>query len=146
MLSLSLSSLRPQLASRCCVLIATRPCPIECPCSCLQSHLLDCFLSLPARVILPVELCTVRSFGRFPVVVPEIWCAQLYKVRWAGCSEAEDSWEPKSKIAPQLVAAFHTAESQQLGPCAQPEPTSPKRTRQPGSACSPSAGSPASKR
>ena len=70
---------------------------------------------------------------------------QLYKVRWAGCSEAEDSWEPKSSIAQQLVQAFHDAESQQ--PPAPPgSPKDSKRPRVPGAACSPSAQSPASKR
>ena len=77
---------------------------------------------------------------------------QLYKVRWVGCSEEEDSWEPKSKIAPQLVAEFIAAGGQGEGAAeAESEPVAPsspgaegKRERAP--AISPSAKSPAAKR
>ena len=31
----------------------------------------------------------------------------LYKVRWQGCNEDEDSWEPESKIAAALIEAYH---------------------------------------
>ena len=81
----------------------------------------------------------------------------LFKVRWSGCTEDEDSWEPKSKIAPELVAAYEAAcaagaqqpkqppqpaEPAEPGPAHElSPPSSPsKRARQPAS--SPSAKSP----
>ena len=66
----------------------------------------------------------------------------LYKVRWAGCGEEDDSWEPKYKIAAELREEFHQREKA--------EPSSPaapgKRVRPGGSALSPSAKSPEGKR
>ena len=66
--------------------------------------------------------------------------ANLYKVRWQGFGEDEDSWEPKSKIAAELVAAFHT-DDMELEPAS---PKGEKRERAP--AASPSAQSPDGKR
>ena len=48
------------------------------------------------------------------------------QVRWAGCAEDEDTWEPMSKIAPQLVAAFHTANP--APEHSAPQPTAPERS------------------
>ena len=72
---------------------------------------------------------------------------KLYKVRWAGCTEDDDSWEPMSKIAPGLVRAFHegsnSTQSQTQPTATQPARAAspPKRTRDP-QAMSPSAKSP----
>ena len=48
------------------------------------------------------------------------------QVRWAGCAEDEDTWEPMSKIAPRLVAAFHAANSAPEHSASQP--TAPERS------------------
>ena len=48
------------------------------------------------------------------------------QVRWAGCAEDEDTWEPMSKIAPQLVAAFHT--DNPATEHSAPQPTAPERS------------------
>ena len=79
----------------------------------------------------------------------------LYKVRWAGCDEEEDTWEPKSAIASELVAAYHrdlqTASRTEVGSdtgmaaVESPPPSPSKRGRQPTAATSPSAKSPAAK-
>ena len=68
---------------------------------------------------------------------------KLYKVRWVGCAEDEDSWEPMSKIAPQLVSEFNSIAqpAQPEGPTAPTSPASSKRPRNP-QALSPSAKSP----
>ena len=64
---------------------------------------------------------------------------KLYKVRWQGCGEEEDTWEPLSRIAPELISSYHAAHAT--------PPTSPdKRSRKEGSALSPSAASPPAKR
>ena len=64
----------------------------------------------------------------------------MYKVRWAGCTEDDDSWEPKTKIAAPLIAAFNASRSGESAEHGE------KRGRAAGSALSPSAKSPASKK
>ena len=70
----------------------------------------------------------------------------LYKVYWVGCSEEEATWEPKSYIAPELIAAFEASqEHAEVQPPGSPH--AEKRERPAGSSdFSPSAKSPDAKR
>ena len=66
----------------------------------------------------------------------------LYKVHWKNCPEEEASWEPKSRIAAQLVSDFEAA-----NPSPAPQPASPSSSKRPHQpVTSPSAKSPEAKR
>ena len=99
----------------------------------------------------------VLSVGAHSLVGRHQKGTKLYKVRWAQCGEDEDTWEPMSKTAPQLVTTYHQqpvaeVESNLQASSALSErdapksPGAPNRIRPRESAISPSAKSPAAKR